>query len=193
MSSRHDSPKYDQYYTPEEIISLFLPAQNSVNAITSWLQSAAIVTHRISQSVNKQWIQFNATVEAECLLKNEYYAWEHTSTDVDTPACSEYHVPAHVQEYVDYITTGLRLMTGSRKSAKGKSKRGFRAGSNKKFNGPILGLVLANFIKDNANIDPVYPDPLITGYQGDLQCGVYKPANVISISYREQEDDLPNN
>ena len=40
-------------------------------------------------------------------------------------------------------------------------------------------------------IDPVYPDPIIAGYQGKLQCGVYKPTNVISISYGEQEDDLP--
>ena len=31
------------------------------------------------------------------------------------------------------------------------------------------------------------------GYQGKLQCGVYKPTNVISISYGEQEDDLPTN
>lgn len=45
----------------------------------------------------------------------------------------------------------------------------------------------------NANIDPVYPDPLLLGYEGQLQCGVYKPANVISISYGEQEDDLPTN
>lgn len=40
-------------------------------------------------------------------------------------------------------------------------------------------------------IDPVYPDPNPLGYQGKLQCGVYKPTNVISISYGEQEDDLP--
>jgi tripeptidyl-peptidase-1 len=31
----------------------------------------------------------------------------------------------------------------------------------------------------DASIDPVYPDPLITGYQGKRQCGVYKPTNVI--------------
>jgi hypothetical protein len=38
-------------------------------------------------------------------------------------------------------------------------------------------------------LDPTYPDP--NGYQGQLQCGVYKPTNVISISYGEQESDLP--
>jgi tripeptidyl-peptidase-1 len=45
----------------------------------------------------------------------------------------------------------------------------------------------------NADIDPVYPNPNPLGYQGKLQCGVYKPTNVISISYGEQEDDLPTN
>lgn len=32
-------------------------------------------------------------------------------------------------------------------------------------------------------LDPVYPDPGPGGYQGNLQCGVYQPTNVISISY----------
>lgn len=38
-------------------------------------------------------------------------------------------------------------------------------------------------------LDPTYPDP--NGYKGQLMCGVYKPTNVISISYGEQEQDLP--
>ncbi|ORY14368.1 peptidase S8/S53 domain-containing protein [Clohesyomyces aquaticus] len=38
-------------------------------------------------------------------------------------------------------------------------------------------------------LDPTYPHP--SGYNGSLQCGVYKPTNVISISYGEQEQDLP--
>lgn len=32
-------------------------------------------------------------------------------------------------------------------------------------------------------LDPVYPDPNPGGYKGQLQCGVYEPTNVISISY----------
>ncbi len=37
--------------------------------------------------------------------------------------------------------------------------------------------------------DPVYPDP--NGYSGQRMCGVYKPTNVISISYGGGEFDLP--
>lgn len=43
----------------------------------------------------------------------------------------------------------------------------------------------------NSNLDPPYPDPNAGGYKGQLQCGVYKPTNVISISYGGQEADLP--
>ncbi|KAJ6172130.1 Aorsin [Penicillium chermesinum] len=44
---------------------------------------------------------------------------------------------------------------------------------------------------DDPNIDPVYPDPAAGGYKGKLQCGVYKPTNVISASYGQAEADLP--
>lgn len=40
-------------------------------------------------------------------------------------------------------------------------------------------------------LDPVYPDPNPGGFKGQLECGLYKPTNVISISYGEQEQDLP--
>ena len=37
-----------------------------------------------------------------------------------------------------------------------------------------------------------YPDPNPGGYKGQLQCGVYKPTNVISISYGAEEAFLPD-
>ena len=43
----------------------------------------------------------------------------------------------------------------------------------------------------NSPLDPPYADPQPGGYKGALQCGVYKPTNVISISYGGQEADLP--
>lgn len=41
--------------------------------------------------------------------------------------------------------------------------------------------------------DPVYPDPNPGGYKGSRQCGVYKPTNVISLSYAFGENLLPAN
>jgi len=46
---------------------------------------------------------------------------------------------------------------------------------------------------NDPTLDPIYPDPsnLTGAYKGPLMCGTYKPTNVISISYGEQEIDLP--
>lgn len=41
-------------------------------------------------------------------------------------------------------------------------------------------------------LDPAYPDPNPGGYTGQLQCGVYQPTNVISISYGGGETDVPD-
>lgn len=43
----------------------------------------------------------------------------------------------------------------------------------------------------NSDLDPPYPNPRPDGYKGKLQCGVYKPTNVISISYGGAEASLP--
>ena len=48
-------------------------------------------------------------------------------------------------------------------------------------------------ITGNSDIDPPYPDPAPGGYKGELQCGVYEPTNVISISYGGAEADPPIN
>ncbi|PSR97824.1 putative protease S8 tripeptidyl peptidase I [Coniella lustricola] len=44
---------------------------------------------------------------------------------------------------------------------------------------------------DDPTLDPVYPDPRPGGYKGELECGVYEPTNVITISYGVYENDLP--
>jgi len=44
---------------------------------------------------------------------------------------------------------------------------------------------------DSPGIDPTYPDPNPGGYKGQLQCGVYTPTKVISVSYGEAEADVP--
>ena len=43
-------------------------------------------------------------------------------------------------------------------------------------------------ITGDSPIDPQYPDPHAGGYKGKLQCGVYKPTNVISVSYGKPEE-----
>jgi len=83
-----------------------------VDAINDWLVSAGIAAEKISQSTNKQWMQFDASAEElESLLNTKYHVYEHTKTGKQTVACDEYKVPSHVQEHVDYITPGIKLFT----------------------------------------------------------------------------------
>ena len=48
-----------------------------------------------------------------------------------------------------------------------------------------------NISGDSSGIDPSYPDKQPGGYNGTLECGVFEPTNVISVSYGVQEADLP--
>lgn len=69
---------------------------------------------RVSQSVNKQWLQFDATaLELEALLYAEFHHFKHVPTGRTSVACDQYFVPHHVKEHVDYVTPGLKLLTPS--------------------------------------------------------------------------------
>ena len=62
-----------------------------METVREWLVSAGIKDDRISQSANKQWMQFDASPEeAEDLLKTEYYVYEHTPSGNKHVGCDEY-------------------------------------------------------------------------------------------------------
>ncbi|KAK3937828.1 putative Tripeptidyl-peptidase sed1 [Diplogelasinospora grovesii] len=118
---------YGKHMTAEEVIDFFAPPQASVDVVTEWLVGSGFAPERISQSVNKQWIQFDATVEeAEDLLFTEYHVWEHSSGSRDISG-DRYHVPGHVQEHIDYVTPGARLRLNRIKDdSKDLKKRGLQ-------------------------------------------------------------------
>lgn len=85
------SARYAQHYTAEEVADIFAPAKEAVDAVSAWLHSAGIHASRLSQSANKQWLQFDATTaEAEELLQTKYHFYEHLSTGKNNIACDEY-------------------------------------------------------------------------------------------------------
>lgn len=90
FSSHHRSPNYGKYYTAEEVHDLFAPSEDSVAAVRNWLESAGISSDRISQSYNKQWIQFDADAEeVERLLHTEYYIYDSEETGKSHLGCEE--------------------------------------------------------------------------------------------------------
>ena len=88
--SHPDSVHYGKYYTAEEVTDIFKPTQEAIDGVLAWLQSAGIEAGRISQSTNKQWLQFDAkSSEAEWLLKAKYHFYEHAELGTSTIACDQ--------------------------------------------------------------------------------------------------------
>lgn len=123
--SRHDSPNYSDHLSQEAIHDLFAPSQETVDALLDWLQTEGIDKKRISQSTNKQWLQFDAPVaELEKLVNAEYHIYEHQSGKMHV-GCEEYSVPAHLVDHIDYVTPGvsrLGIKAPSLKRSVGGSK-----------------------------------------------------------------------
>ena len=113
--------------TAEEVVDFFKPDKTRISTVIDWLVSSGISNDRIGLSANKQvsrlyshhisqpltlrqWVQFDAPVEeAEELLFTDFYVWEANASGAKDISCEEYHVPAHVQSHIDYITPGIRL------------------------------------------------------------------------------------
>ncbi|MCJ1400937.1 hypothetical protein MMC11_004148 [Xylographa trunciseda] len=109
--SDSDSPNYAKHWTSKEVIDMFRPSEGTVSAVAKWLTASGIAKERLTHTDNKAWFAFNATAgEAENLLKTEYFVYENSVSGRTTVACDEYHAPAHIQQHIDYITPGIRLV-----------------------------------------------------------------------------------
>lgn len=81
---------YGKHLSLDEVHDLFAPHEESVGSVREWLESAGISSDRISQSANKQWLQFDADAEeAEKLLQAEYYVYSHSGSGRSHVACRE--------------------------------------------------------------------------------------------------------
>ena len=105
------SPNYGKHWTPEQVVEAFKPSEDTVSAVSDWLAGAGISLDRITHSDNKGWFAFHATAEeAEDLLMTEYHEYEDLDTGGIMPACDKYHLPKHLQEHIDYVTPGVKLL-----------------------------------------------------------------------------------
>ncbi|KAH9883818.1 subtilisin-like protein [Xylariomycetidae sp. FL2044] len=164
--SNPKSPNYGNHMTAEEVVELFAPDVASVDIVVDWLQTSGISKDRIALSVNKQWIQFDAmTGEVEELLLTDFHIWQHADGSRDISA-EEYHLPAAVQEHVDYVTPGTRLRS-KRQTGKARStKREFIDDVSVK---PLITPL------------PAFPNPNST------TCSIYVTADCTRVQY-----NLPN-
>ena len=79
--SHPESEKYGQHYTAAQVVDTFAPSEDAIAAVTNWLVESGFSRDRLRLSVNKAWIQVNATTaEVEELLKAEYHVYSHPET-----------------------------------------------------------------------------------------------------------------
>jgi len=103
-----------------KVIDLFAPSTSTVNAVRDWLIDSGVPAKSICQSVNKGWLQFDCTTaELESLLQTKYYMYENVATGRTSLATDEYYVPAKIQEHIDYITPGIKLLATDQARKKG--------------------------------------------------------------------------
>lgn len=168
--------------TYDEVTEFFAPEQSTVDTVIDWLVASGISSDRIGQSVNKQWIQFDAsTGEVEELLFAEFHVWEHSDGSSDV-AAEMYHIPSHVQEHVDYITPGVRLRARGGEHPEDKKRdlevRHSTKGNNNESKNKKRDLA------HNTYIDPtLVPAFDITSVANSKNCSVYITADCIRVQY----------
>ncbi|KAI0885109.1 subtilisin-like protein [Annulohypoxylon maeteangense] len=167
--SNPKSKNYGKHLSAEEVVKFFEPAEAGFKAIKDWLVEAGIPSRNISQSSNKQWVQFDASVdEVEKLLMADYHVWEHVSTGVKDIACDEYHVPKQVKEHIDYITPGIKLMGHGNTQQPLSKKRGeVGVGSHLRFSERVSESELAKSMSErsrNAASSKKAMGPGVTGF-----------------------------
>lgn len=110
-SSDPRSSRYGKHYTSDEVAEMFAPSATTVDTVLSWLADAGIHESRISQSANRAWLQFDASVEEmEQLLQTKYHFYEHVDGGRKHIGCEDYKIPASVSQHVDYVTPGVKLL-----------------------------------------------------------------------------------
>lgn len=69
---------------------MFAPSQTTVDVVRDWLEAAGIAAEKISQSVNKQWMQLDiSTSDLESLLDTKYHIYEHSDSGKVSVACDK--------------------------------------------------------------------------------------------------------
>lgn len=90
---------------------MFAPSSTTADAVISWLVESGIRGDRISQSANKAWLQFDASVEEmEQLLQTKYHFYEHVNGGRKHIGCEDYKIPAAVADHIDFVIPGVKLL-----------------------------------------------------------------------------------
>ena len=96
-----DSASFGQFWTPEDVIEAFKPADDTINAVNNWLSKEGV--EHITHSDNKQWLAFDMPArQAETLLKTRYLESVLDNGRIEI-SCDNYMLPMELQAHVDFV------------------------------------------------------------------------------------------
>jgi tripeptidyl-peptidase-1 len=142
------------------VVDLFAPADHTVEAVTKWLVESGIPKERFSQSTNKAWLQFDASIEEmELLLDTKYHYYEHAAGGRPHIGCDDYKVPKAVSGHIDYVTPGVKFM--AMRDTPGMEKRDLVAPIRRPISRPMPADLLAKIKQNPGKYTRPKPAPFV--------------------------------
>ena len=118
------------HWTSEQVERLFSPSESSAEEVRGWLIDSGIQSSRHAVARGRGSVQFNATIwELERLLSTEYHVYEHTDTGSTGLSCSEYYLPSHLRNHVDFITPTVGFHRLSQRAKRARIPRSTQTSS----------------------------------------------------------------
>ncbi|KAI0294261.1 family S53 protease [Multifurca ochricompacta] len=100
--SSPDSPKYRQFLTKEETEAFVAPAQESVDAVTSFLSAHGITATKGSPAGD--WLNIDVTVaQADALFDGQFTTFEHIASGMTSVRSLGYSIPASLKGHLDFV------------------------------------------------------------------------------------------
>ncbi|KAG0651511.1 Sedolisin-A [Hyphodiscus hymeniophilus] len=108
--SHPESKNFGKHWSMDKIADTFAPSTETLEAVKTWLKESGIEDDRLTVAKGRNWVKVELTVgEAESLLRTEYHVYTNTQTGKEHLACSDYSVPAHITEHIDFITPTIQF------------------------------------------------------------------------------------
>ncbi|KAM3438352.1 hypothetical protein NHJ13734_004225 [Beauveria thailandica] len=116
-----DSPNFGKYYTAKQVMELFKPADESVDAVKRWLADSGISDDSVVVPKSGGSVHFSTTIDKlENILQTRYHVYHHPRSELEHIGTDEYSLPLEISNVVDFVVPGLAMLR--RRSVSGGNK-----------------------------------------------------------------------
>lgn len=100
--------KYGKHMKRDELKAMLRPSLDATNAIIGWLEAEGVPAANIED--NGDWINFSvSTIEAERILRTQFYYYSSSVNDVKKIRTLQYSVPQKLHQYIQMIQPTTRF------------------------------------------------------------------------------------